>query len=66
MLLLFNSYLSILFSFFFIAAEQKVLDLVDRFEELKESGKLKKHIEKRNKKRLQQDRKKYALDSIDQ
>lgn len=51
---------------FFIAAERKVLDLVDRFEELKESGKLKKHIEKRNKKRLKQDRKKYALDSTDQ
>ncbi|XP_054264923.1 ribosomal RNA processing protein 36 homolog [Macrosteles quadrilineatus] len=43
-------------------SERKVLDLVERYEELKETGKLKKHIEKRNKKLLNKDRKRYTLD----
>ncbi|XP_046686010.1 ribosomal RNA processing protein 36 homolog isoform X1 [Homalodisca vitripennis] len=44
-------------------SEKKVLDLVERYEELKKSGKLKKHIEKRNKKRLKKDRKTLPLDN---
>lgn len=42
--------------------EQKAKDLVKQFEELKNSGKLNKHLEKRRKKNLTRDRKKYQFD----
>lgn len=42
--------------------EQKAKDLVKQFEELKKSGKLNKHLEKRRKKNLTRDRKKYKFD----
>lgn len=42
--------------------EQKAKDLVKQFEELKNSGKLNKHLEKRRKKNLSRDRKKYQFD----
>lgn len=42
--------------------EQKAKDLVKQFEELKKSGKLNKHLEKRRKKNLSRDRKKYQFD----
>lgn len=42
--------------------EQKAKDLVKQFEELKNSGKLNKHLEKRRKKNLTRDRKKYKFD----
>lgn len=42
-------------------SEKKVLDLVDRYEELKKSGKLLKHIEKQRKKNIKRDRKKFDV-----
>lgn len=48
--------------FFWISGEQKAKDLVKQFEELKNSGKLNKHLEKRRKKNLTRDRKKYSFD----
>lgn len=39
-------------------SEKRVLDLVEQYEELKESGKLQKHIRKHRKKNVQKDRKK--------
>jgi len=40
-----------------ILAEKRVLDLVEQYEELKESGKLQKHIRKHRKRNVQKDRK---------
>lgn len=45
-----------------ITGEQKAQELVKQFEELKKSGKLNKHLEKRRKKNLTRDRKKYKFD----
>uniref|UniRef100_A0A1B6CNM8 rRNA biogenesis protein RRP36 n=1 Tax=Clastoptera arizonana TaxID=38151 RepID=A0A1B6CNM8_9HEMI len=42
-------------------SERKMIDLVDRFEELKKSGKLKKQIEKQRKKNTNKDRKKLPI-----
>lgn len=41
--------------------KRKILNLVDKFRELKETGKLQKHIEKRRKKKTAKDRKKLKL-----
>ncbi|XP_034940008.1 ribosomal RNA processing protein 36 homolog [Chelonus insularis] len=47
-------------------SEKKILDLVAQYEELKESGKLKKHIQRLRKKKMIKDRKKMAKsDAID-
>ncbi|XP_054010403.1 ribosomal RNA processing protein 36 homolog [Hylaeus anthracinus] len=46
-------------------SERKVLDLVSRYEELKTSGKLKKHIQRLRKKNLHKDRQKLASSEID-
>lgn len=48
--------------FFASKREQKAQDLVKQFEELKKSGKLNKHLEKRRKKNMTRDRKKYKFD----
>jgi ribosomal RNA-processing protein 36 len=40
-----------------LPAEERVLDLVEQYEELKESGKLQKHIRKHRKRNVQKDRK---------
>ncbi|XP_055315417.1 ribosomal RNA processing protein 36 homolog [Sitodiplosis mosellana] len=48
--------------FFMSKREQKAQDLVKQFEELKKSGKLNKHLEKRRKKNMSRDRKKYNFD----
>ena len=40
-----------------LLAEKRVLNLVEQYEELKESGKLLKHIRKRRKRNVQKDRK---------
>lgn len=45
---------------FVIPAEKRVLDLVSQYEELKKTGKLKKHIERLRKKNASKDRKKLA------
>ncbi|XP_053984362.1 ribosomal RNA processing protein 36 homolog [Hylaeus volcanicus] len=45
--------------------ERKVLDLVSQYEELKTSGKLKKHIQRLRKKNLHKDRQKLASSEID-
>lgn len=45
-----------------ILGEKKAQDLVKQFEELKKAGKLNKHLEKRRKKNLSRDRKKYNFD----
>jgi len=42
---------------YLLLAEKRVLDLVEQYEELKESGKLQKHIRKHRKRNLQKDRK---------
>ncbi|CAB3361801.1 Hypothetical predicted protein [Cloeon dipterum] len=42
-------------------SERKTKELVERFEELKKSGKISKHIEKQRKKRVHQDRKKFKM-----
>lgn len=47
------------FLFFLISGEQKAQDLVKQYEELKKAGKLNKHLEKRRKKNVSRDRKKY-------
>ena len=39
-----------------LLAEKRVLDLVEQYEELKESGKLQKHIRKHRKRNVQKDR----------
>lgn len=44
------------------SGEQQAQDLVKQFEELKKSGKLNKHLEKRRKKNQTRDRKKYNFD----
>ncbi|XP_031848706.1 ribosomal RNA processing protein 36 homolog [Nomia melanderi] len=44
-------------------SERKVLDLVSQYEELKNSGKLKKHIQRLRKKNLRRDREKLAADT---
>lgn len=44
------------------AGEQKAQELVKQYEELKSSGKLNKHLEKRRKKNVARDRKKYNFD----
>jgi ribosomal RNA-processing protein 36 len=44
-----------------VLAEKRVLDLVEQYEELKESGKLQKHIKKHRKKNAQKDRKKLSV-----
>jgi len=43
----------------FLTAERKTKELVEKFEELKKSGKISKHIEKFRKKKINQDRKKF-------
>jgi hypothetical protein len=43
-------------------SEQKTQELVTQYKELKNSGRLKKHIEKRRKKSTAKDRKKYSFD----
>lgn len=51
-----------MFRFFFVeyfTGEEKVKELVQKFEELKKTGKLNKHLEKRRKKNISRDRKKY-------
>ncbi|XP_031618557.1 ribosomal RNA processing protein 36 homolog [Contarinia nasturtii] len=48
--------------FFISKREQNAQDLVKQFEELKKAGKLNKHLEKRRKKNLVRDRKKYNFD----
>jgi len=40
-----------------LLAEKRVLNLVEQYEELKESGKLQKHIRKHRKRNVQKDRK---------
>lgn len=45
----------------FSLGEQKAQELVKQFEELKQSGRLNKHLEKRRKKNLSRDRKKYQF-----
>lgn len=42
--------------------KQKIQELVDQFKELKETGKLQKHLEKRRKKNLARDRKRIHLE----
>lgn len=44
-------------------SEKKIINLVSQYEELKSTGKLKKHIERLRKKRLGKDRKKFAQSS---
>lgn len=46
----------------YFLGEQKAQDLVKQFEELKKSGGLNKHLEKRRKKNMSRDRKKYTFD----
>jgi hypothetical protein len=43
--------------YFSLLAEKRVTDLVEQYEELKESGKLQKHIRKHRKRNVQKDRK---------
>lgn len=43
------------------AATKKMLDLVSQFEELKNTGKLKKHIQRLRKKNKHKDRTKFGL-----
>ncbi|KAF7990826.1 hypothetical protein HCN44_000631 [Aphidius gifuensis] len=45
-------------------SEQKVLDLVSQYEELKSTGKLKKHINRLKKKRAGNDKKRFAQDNV--
>lgn len=47
--------------FYVKKSEKRMVELVDKFEELKESGRLKKHIEKRRKKSAGQSKKKMNL-----
>ena len=42
---------------YLLLAEKRVLDLVEQYEELKESGRLQKHIRKHRKRNVQKDRK---------
>jgi len=53
-ILKFNTFFIILFCFF--AAEKKILNLVSQYEELKNTGKLKKHIQRLRKKNKHKDR----------
>ncbi|XP_032663284.1 ribosomal RNA processing protein 36 homolog [Odontomachus brunneus] len=46
-------------------SEKKVLDLVSQYEELKESGKLKKHIKRLRKKNIRKDRAKLNMDEVE-
>lgn len=54
----------ILFNLFFLA-EKKILDLISQYEELKESGKIKKHIKRLRKKNICKDRVKLNMDEIE-
>jgi hypothetical protein len=45
----------------FFPADRKTKELVEKFEDLKKSGRITKHIEKHRKKRIHQDRKKYKM-----
>lgn len=47
-------YINVMFIF---SAEKKILDLVSQYEELKNSGKLKKHINRIRKKNVSKERK---------
>jgi ribosomal RNA-processing protein 36 len=47
--------------YYSLLAEKRILDLVEQYEELKESGKLRKHIQKHRKKNAQKDRKKLQV-----
>ncbi|XP_059475351.1 ribosomal RNA processing protein 36 homolog [Neocloeon triangulifer] len=46
---------------FLSKSERKTKELVEKFEELKKSGKISKHIEKHRKKKINQDRKKFKI-----
>ncbi|KOC59742.1 Ribosomal RNA processing protein 36 like protein [Habropoda laboriosa] len=46
-------------------SEKKVLDLVSQYEELKNSGRLKKHIQRLRKKNLHKDRQKFASSEVE-
>lgn len=45
-----------------LTAEKKVLDLVSQYEELKNTGKLKKHIKRLRKKNIHKDKAKLEMD----
>lgn len=47
------------------AAEKKVLDLVSQYEELKNTGKLKKHIQRLRKKNKHKDRTKLRVEETE-
>lgn len=48
-----------------VTAEKKVLDLVSQYEELKNTGKLKKHIKRLRKKNVHKDRAKLKMDETE-
>lgn len=50
---------------YFFTAEKKVLDLISQYEELKETGKLKKHINRLRKKNKHKDRVKLKMDETE-
>lgn len=52
----------VLMCFLFCLGERKAQELVRQYLELKESGKLNKHLEKRRKKNVSRDRKKFSFD----